>query len=289
MIDRAAIAREAMRAAFQVRRSLVISREGPVNPFEVANSLGIDVWFTNTPSLEGMFTRTDEARIFLPCLNHRPLGRLCFSCAHELGHAQLGHGNRIDEYVESRVSAKDPEEVAADVFASTLLMPRTAVLESFRVRGLEPTGASAIHALSVAFELCVGFETLVKHLHWGLDVIDRKTMERLLKSTPKSIRQGVFGSGCPSVVVPIDAAWRSSAVDLEVGHAIALPRGAAPKEYLASHLELIERASDWDLFSAKRQGIVPVERGSTSTLIRIAHSGFEGPWRYRYLEDGDKP
>src|SRR5207249_3321979 len=61
--DRLAIARESARAALQVRRSLVIARERPLNPFDVAQALGIEVWFTDAPSLEGMFARSDDARI----------------------------------------------------------------------------------------------------------------------------------------------------------------------------------------------------------------------------------
>lgn len=287
MIDRSAIARESMRAALQVRRSLVISREQPVNPFEVAQALGIDVWFTDTPSLEGMFARTDDARIILPCLSHRPLGRLCFSCAHELGHAQLGHGNRVDQYVATPRDTRDPEEFAADVFASSLLMPRPAVLGAFRVRDMDPASAADLELLSVAFELCVGLEALVKHLHWGLGLINKTMMQQLLKLTPKSIRRETFGARCPGVIVPLDDAWRSAAVDLEVGHAIAVRRGTVSPQTLLPNFERVACARPWDLFVARHPGTAMLEQNGVAVALRIARTGFTGPWRYRYLQDGE--
>ncbi len=67
MIDRLAISREAMRAAFQVRRQLSIPRELPINPFDVSQALGVEVFFLDTPSLEGMFARSPAPRILLEC------------------------------------------------------------------------------------------------------------------------------------------------------------------------------------------------------------------------------
>jgi len=288
VIDRAAIAREAMRSALQVRRNLAISREQPVNPFETAEALGIDVWFTDTPSLEGMYARTDDARIFVPSLNHRPFGRVSFSCAHELGHAQLGHGDHVDQYLESGVADSDPKELGANVFASSLLLPRPAVCEAFRVRGVDPATAPDLTMLSVAFEMNVGLDTLIKHLRWGLDLIDGTAFVRLKKLSPKGIRAKHFGAHRSlSTVVPLDEAWRSSAIDIEVGHAIAIPKGLVAKDGLQPHLTPLGSTPSHQLWQASRPGVAFLEWPDRRTHIRVARAGFQGQWRFRYLEDSE--
>ena len=285
MTNRLAIAREAMRAAFQVRRSLSMPREAPVNPFDLSQSLGIDVWFMDTPSLEGMFTRSPDPRIILPAWNHRPFGRLCFSCAHELGHAQLEHGNRIDEYLDEPRASKDPQEMAADVFASSLLMPRPAVLRAFESRGTTPTTASSLQLLTVAFELAVGLETLVKHLRWGLDVIDDSVLKRYLKVSPKQIRREVFGAESPAVIVPVDDGWRSPSVDLEVGQAVARPSNRPLMEEASPLLARTLRVDGWDVYVARRPGVATIDMDGRRIPFRVARTGYVGAWQNRFLED----
>ena len=285
MTDRLAIAREAMRAAFQVRRQLSIPREAPVNPFDLSQALGVDVWFLDTPSLEGMFSRSPDPRIVLPSWNHRPFGRLCFSCAHELGHAQLNHGTKMDEYVDGERSAKDPQEVAADVFASSLLMPRPAVISAFERRGVAPSDAGEVQLLTIAFELAVGLETLVKHLRWGLDLIDGPTMTRYLKRTPKQIRQTAFGGAPSALVVPVEACTEAPSVDLEVGQAIATPAGMLGAGIGGPVLGAASVSNGWDIRTAEKPGACLVELGVRRVPIRVARAAYVGAWQNRFLED----
>lgn len=285
MTDRLAMAREAMRAAFQVRRQLSIPREAPVNPFDLSQALGVDVWFLDTPSLEGMFSRSPDPRIVLPSWNHRPFGRLCFSCAHELGHAQLNHGTQMDEYVDGERSAKDPQEMAADVFASSLLLPRPAVVSAFERRGVSPADAGELQLLTIAFELAVGLETLVKHLRWGLDLIDAQTMTRYLKRTPKQIRQTAFGSASPAVVVPVEACTEAASIDLEVGQAMATPAGVLGAGDGRSVLGEAKASNGWDIRIAERPGTCLVKLGGRRLSIRVARAAYVGAWQNRFLDD----
>ncbi len=289
MTNRLAAAREAMRAAFQVRRSLSIPREQAVNPFDVSQSLGIDVWFMDTPSLEGMFTRSPDPRIILPSWNHRPFGRICFSCAHELGHAQLEHGNRIDEYIDDPPESKDPEEIAANVFASSLLMPRPAVLRAFEERGTTPVTATPIQLLTIAFELAVGLEALVKHMRWGLDLYDDAMLRQHLRLSPKQIRRSTFGVDAPTVVIPVDECWSAPSVNLEVGQAIARPSDRRPRHSSVSPLELAFQVGGWDVYAAKRPGTTTINVADHRTDVRVARAGFVGAWQYRYLDDPEAP
>lgn len=289
MTDRLAIAREAMRAAFQVRRQFSIPREAPINPFDISQALGVDVWFLDAPSLEGMFSRSPDPRIVLPSWNHRPFGRLCFSCAHELGHAQLNHGTKMDEYVDGERSASDPQEMAADVFASSLLMPRPAVVRAFERYGVPPSDAHELQLLTIAFELAVGLETLVKHLRWGLDLIDEPTMKNYLKRTPKQIRQAAFGKTSSAVVVPVEACSEARSVDLEVGHAIATRAGALAPGVGAPVLGTASVSNGWEIRSAERPGTCLVELGGRRVQVRVARAAYVGAWQNRFLDDPEAP
>lgn len=285
MADRLALAREAMRAAFQVRRQLSIPREAPINPFDLAQALGVEIWFLDTPSLEGMFSRSPDPRIVLPSWNHRPFGRLCFSCAHELGHAQLNHGTKMDEYTDGVRPVNDPQEMAADVFASSLLMPRPAILRAFESRSVAPSDAKELELLTIAFELAVGLETLVKHLRWGLELIDTATMTRYLKRTPKQIRNAVFGAAAPAVIIPVEGCTEAPSVDLEVGQAIATPIGVVPTNAGAPVLGPARTANGWEVRVAERPGISRIDLGRRMIPVRAARAGYVGAWQNRFLDD----
>ncbi len=82
MTDRISLARQALRAAMQLRRNLVIPREMPVNALDIAMMIGADVRFLDAPSLEGMLVRDPGLRVLLPSTKHRPRSRILFSCAH---------------------------------------------------------------------------------------------------------------------------------------------------------------------------------------------------------------
>lgn len=285
MSDRLAIAREAMRAAFQVRRQFSIPREAPVNPFDISQALGVDVWFLDAPSLEGMFSRSPDPRIVLPSSNHRPFGRLCFSCAHELGHAQLNHGTKMDEYVHGERSASDPQEIAADVFASSLLMPRPAVISAFERHGVAPMDAHELQLLTIAFELAVGLETLVKHMRWGLDLIDAPTLNRYLRRTPRQIRHAIFASSPSAVIVPVEPCTEARSVDLEVGQAIATRAGVMPAGAVTPVLDPPSAGNGWEIRTAGRPGTGQVEIGGRRLEIRVARDAYVGAWQNRFLED----
>src|ERR1700722_9206392 len=67
--NRVVVLREAARKALLLRRSL--SLEHPVNAFDVAMSIGVEIQFMDLPSLEGMFFRGPDPKIILPSLKHR--------------------------------------------------------------------------------------------------------------------------------------------------------------------------------------------------------------------------
>jgi IrrE N-terminal-like domain len=286
--DRIATQREAVRRGLQLRRSLSIPRENAVNVFDVACSIGVEVQFLDLPSLEGMFYRGPDPKVILPSFKHRPRGRVAFSCAHELGHFNLGHGTRVDEYVgekDDRPREFLLEELAADTFASTLLLPRPAVLARFSCRGWTVDGASVVDLYRVAGELDVGYGTLCKHLRYGLELVNDTWMKSRAEFAPKALRAAIAPrSECPRLVV-LDQHWPNLPVDLEVGDCLAVP--AHSQVQLPSSLPQEDEHDGRWILRAAVPGEMKAAVDGQSITIRIARAGYCGMLKYRYLEEGD--
>ena len=122
----------------------------------------------------------------------------------------LGHGSSL-------------EEVAANTFASALLMPRPSVLARFSCRAWTVNGATAVDLFRVATELDVGYGTLCKHLRYGLGLVDDAWLKNRSKFAPKALRTAIAPrTECPRLVV-LDQHWPKLPVDLEVGDCFAVP------------------------------------------------------------------
>jgi len=240
----------------------------------------------NLPSLEGMFYRGPDPKIILPSLNHRPRGRVAFSCAHELGHFDLGHGTRVDEYV----SAEDDhprefslEELAANTFASTLLMPRPAILERFSCRGWTVDEASAVDLYRVATELDAGYATLCKHLRYGLGLVNDAWMKSRAEIGPKFLRAAIAPRSECSRIVVLDEYWPKLPVDLEVGDYLAV--SAVLRAHLPSSLWQEDEHDGRLILRAAVPGATKALVDGQPVAIRIARAGYCGMLKYRYLEE----
>jgi Zn-dependent peptidase ImmA (M78 family) len=285
--DKVALARQALRAAMQLRRSLSISRESPVNAFDVAQMVGIDVRFLDTPSLEGMFVRDPGPRILLPSTAHRPKPRIAFSCAHEIGHQQFDHGTRADEYLEGGHTRGrfDPEEYLVNAFAGHLLMPRAAVMDAFGRRGWNAEAPTPLQAFLVAGEMSIGYETLVTHLNFVLELLPSDKRGELLKTSPKSIKSDLAGVTWAGPLTVVDDAWKNTPIDLEVGEILVLP--ATPE----AHGDLLtpkESVGGRKLFIAFKPGTTEVKIGATRRTLRVSREHYVGPYSNRYLADPDE-
>ncbi|MBX3452744.1 MAG: ImmA/IrrE family metallo-endopeptidase [Planctomycetaceae bacterium] len=288
MSDRISLGRIAMRSALQLRRMLSIPREAPVNVYDVATAVGVEVQFVDHASLEGMFYRGPNPRILLPSWNHRPKGRIAFSCAHELGHFQLGHGTRVDEYIKDLQGpgSKSDEEFAADTFATSLLMPRQAVVERFARRGWDLAVTNPLELFIVAGELDVGYRTLLMHLRYGLDLVTDDWVMPRLKVTPKKLRQDITGNCEVSRVVVVDDYWPDVPIDLEVGDVIAIP-----STFVVEKGELIRetsRRAEYALWSGSFVGKTDLRINDRRHTVRIARTGYCGLLKYRFLDDPDE-
>lgn len=285
MSNRIALGREAMRSALQLRRSLSIAREDAINVYDIATAVGVDVLFLDRPSLEGMFVRDPDPVVLLPSRQHRPRGRISFSCAHELGHFHLGHGTKVDEYIEGDAtsSSKSDEEYAADTFASSLLMPRQAVLQRFVVRDYRPIEADPTVLFAIAGELDVGYSTLIKHMRYGLEMVTDAWFAQRQRTTPKQIKEHICGSSGSTHLVVVGPNWPKVPVDLEVNDVIAVPAGTTIQKPALLTKSRVTAA--WQILVAMTPGLGHFQLNGVTHSVRVARAAFCGPLKYRFLDD----
>jgi Zn-dependent peptidase ImmA (M78 family) len=105
----------------------------PINPIEIANKLGVQVYFVDIPPQDDKvisgFYEPEENAIFI---NQQEVAcRQTFTIAHELGHSQLHRAwaQSADYQVLYReqinnIQSKNPKEQEANAFAAHLLVPK---------------------------------------------------------------------------------------------------------------------------------------------------------------------
>lgn len=273
-----------LRRAFEARNRLSVSRSDPVNVFDVCQELGIEVRFVDAKSLEGMYCRAPRLSIFLPSSHHRPRGRQGFSCAHELGHHELGHGTRVDKYVAGSPQRhpRQPEEIAANVFAAHFLMPRQAVVTAVRLRNWEITQLTPRQTFTLAGLFGVGYQTLLWQLSSGLQLLPDGRRRELLRSKPKSIRGELWPASAETRLVIWDALCGGLPVDLEVGDFLMICDDASADSELLQHVGSI---SGCQIQVARTVGQSRITHARGKALIRVARQGYIGTWRHRFLTE----
>ena len=132
----------------------------PIDPISVAEQSGCEVRYLSLPSLEGIYSPKPRAVIVVG--SERPAGRRAFTCMHELGHHEFGHGMRLDELKTGKINdAYDHEEFIADVFAANLLMSKASILYALKTRALDPTKLDPMHIFRLSSFFGVGYTTLI--------------------------------------------------------------------------------------------------------------------------------
>jgi len=151
------LVQEALDKSLEVREQAGIPFGVPLNVFDLCERLvpKVRVRFADY-SMEGCYFRSDRPLIEISAL--RPIGRRVFNAAHELGHHVFGHGSRIDELQdEDRPEPQDdPEEILANAFARSLLMPRIGLRRAFTCRGWAIKNPTAEQVFVVACHFGVG-------------------------------------------------------------------------------------------------------------------------------------
>ena len=221
--NRELLARAAMIKALQVRTRAGYSVRDPLCIYDVAERLGIEVRFVDIPSMEGLYKGPRHPTIFLSSL--RPAGRQVYTCGHELGHHDLGHGAQFDELIDERSKERqfDPKEFQADCFAGALLMPKMAIRRGFSSRGWDPVTCPAESMYIIAVWLGVGYGTLIHHLWNALNILESRRAEALLRRQPKDIRATLLGRECRENLIIADYHWDGRAIDVQETDLILLP------------------------------------------------------------------
>lgn len=283
---RSSLIRTATEQALALRQSLGLGIYNPISVCNVAEQLGIEVRFTDTPSLEGTYVRRPGPVITVT--SHRPRGRQTFTCAHELAHHVFGHGSRIDDAL-GKLYAKgpaNPEEFIADCFAGLLLMPKTAVARAFTQRAWNINSCGAIEVYKIAELFGVGYTTLITHMHVMLKLISAPQAAQLERATPKEIRSVLLGEDVHGDVIPVDLLWEGRAVDLQVGDFVLLPPGTTA-EGKCVRLEQVDQRQT--VFRASMPGIGRLVHPARdwSAFVRVSRRDYVGRAMYRHLEDPD--
>ena len=109
----------------------------PVQPLQTAKVLKIGVAKVKLePDVAGYIERRD-GRTCIHLNRDDPESRQRFTCAHEIGH-YMKHGEGDFAYVDHRDKLSqegvDPDEIYANTFAATFLMPEQAVKEFVDLR-----------------------------------------------------------------------------------------------------------------------------------------------------------
>lgn len=282
-MNRRTLILDGAQAASEVRDQLGFDQIAPVDPYAVAEALGIRVRFLPV-SMEGFYQKGHPPRIMLSAL--RPLARKAFTCAHEVGHHWFGHGSTIDELrADDRQDSEIPEEILVNAFAGFLLMPTIAMRRAFNTRGWKPATANPLQILTVASEFGVGYETLLTHLSLTLGDMPRHTRLELGQWTPQRIRKRVLGDDDADGLVLLDVRQQSTSVDLDEGYALAVPTGAAIAGTVLRSRQIIE---EYDIYNAVGRGCAIVTTPRWRAEVRVAPARFTGPANYRFMEDSDE-
>lgn len=282
MTSREDLARSAAKRALVIRQKCDLRPWQPADVYEVAKARGVDIWFADLPSVEGMYCRGKSAAVISSL---RPPGRQAATAAHELGHHEFGHGDTIEELVDERGQRRtfSPDEFLADCFASTLLLPKTAVERGFSTRGWPIPRCTAEQAFVVATWLGVGFTTLVRALQLSHRSLTPARAADLLTERPLDIRTRLLGRPCLEGLVVADVAWTDRAIDLAVGDYLLLPRGAVAEGASVSVVDNCHARGV--LVQGSAPGIGRVAQGTWAAYVRVARRKFVGRAIYRFEEE----
>src|SRR5262245_5428885 len=283
------LARRAVARAAAVRDRFDIRMTAGVNVIDLCvehYSPKIVVRFQDI-SMEGVYLREPRPEIWIGL---RPLVRRVYNVAHELGHHEFGHGATFDELRAKDAGPRpfDPNEYLANTFASYLLMPRVAVAHAFTVRGWRAETATPVQCFTVACSLGVGYDTLAKHLAYGLRLPSERVGKMLVDADLPDIRRELLGVQAKPRLTVVDRHHTLKTVDTEVGAVVLMPRGV---ELEHGRVAIVEKVPNGQLLQIQRPGMVRVfsNDGKWAVTVRAMADKYVGLAWCRHLEreEGD--
>ena len=285
MAQRTKLAMDAMTAALQLRQSQKIGIWSPLCPYDLAESLGVEVRFEDYGSMEGMYSKKNPGPLIVVS-SLRPAGRQAYTCGHELGHHVFKHGSRIDQLINSQPmqGSFNPEEFLADCFAGFLLMPKSAINKAFADRGWDPGSCTAQQLYTIACLFGVGYTTLIQHLSQTLKLMPSTLAKSLGKITPRQIRSMYLGKDFSEDLIIVDTHWSDRAIDIQVGDYIQLPINTFNE---GGCVRFQEKDARTVLFCGATPGLGRFDQPDTgwSAFVRVSRRSYVGRNIYRYWEE----
>lgn len=178
-----------------------LTPSGRIDVYSVAANLDIPVMFRGLDGLLGAYLPTPIPGILIS--TNRPHSVQRLTCAHELGHFWLKHGESLDDDSTIGSSYAHPSavksmELQADAFAFSFLMPRWLVIShvgKLAKAGLNLPEPEATYQLSL--RLGCSYAATVNTLE-GYNFISRPNARKLRAIEPRTIKQRIAGN----IVVP---------------------------------------------------------------------------------------
>lgn len=277
------IATVAYKGAIDVRERAGIHRLDPINIFDCAQKLNVDVRFIVGGTFEGMYEK-DRRVIVLP--TDRPAGRRVFTCAHELAHWRYKHGSMLDDASTVESYNDRPEERLANMFAGYVLMFPPAVDSARSALGINYSNCSARDLFAMASWFGVSYASMIGHLRWALRKLSHRQYEELRKVTPRAIRSLILRGRESSHLVDLNRLVPRMPIDLEVGDLALLPAGVV---FNSRSLVTIESQSGHTLVEAVAPGIALLGKTNDdwAAVARVMRRGYTGRSVFRHLESDD--
>lgn len=272
--------------AERVRIKCGIDKHASIDPISVAEQCGCIVWYMSLPSLEG--TYSPKPRSVIVVGSERPAGRRAFTCMHELGHHEFGHGMRLDELKTGiKKGVYDPKEFIADVFAANLLMSKASILYALKTRALEPTKLDPMNVFRLSSFFGVGYTTIIDHMTWTLRILNQQQQDLLKKTSPKVLKAR-YGGKPEAEVIIADSFWHGRAVDMEIGDLLVLHHGAVVEDN--SRIIKKDFVDGQSIYVAASRGYARAfhESHGWAINIRIAPKQYMGLAQYRFLDDPEE-
>lgn len=277
------IATVAYKGAIDVRERAGIHRLDPINIFDCAQRLKVDVRFIVGGTFEGMYEK-DRKVIILP--TDRPAGRRVFTCAHELAHWRYKHGSMLDDATTVESYNDRPEERLANMFAGYVLMFPPAVDSARAALEINYSNCSAQDLFALASWFGVSYASMIGHLRWALGILSHRRYDELKKVTPRAIRSLILRGRECSHLVDLHRLVPKMPIDLEVGDLALLPAGVA---FNSRCLVTIESQADHTLVEAVAPGIALLGKTNDdwAAVARVMRRGYTGRSVFRHLESDD--
>lgn len=184
-------------------RDQIETEGGRIDVFGTIINCGLPLVFKPLDGLLGVFMDAPMPGVMVT--TKRGLSVQRFTGAHELGHCRLGHSPSLDD---ESILQRSPfnigpdekqQEFEANAFATEFMLPPWLFAAHFQRQGWTPAlMADPTVVYQLALRLGASYEATCRSLmRHGVEVINRRTVDALLKLQPRAIKKAILGDYQP--------------------------------------------------------------------------------------------